>query len=221
MTPHDNPTPAVCRRCGLCCLKGGPALHTQDATLVASGVITRRDLVTLRKGEPVRENVAGKLAGLTEEMVSIRGGGSGDPDRPFACIFHDAEKQACRIHGHSPAECRALFCEDTSALEAMYREGRLTRADLIDTGGGLWELISFHEESFPAAAAVRLARSAATGDSRAAGLLQELAAAEDNFRRLFLERTAAPPEELDFYFGRALAVVCAPFGVDLTKPAKR
>lgn len=181
---------------------------------MASGVIQRRHLVTLREGEPVYENVAGRLMGLDQEMVTIRG--SGGTDNPFACVFLDGTARACRIHASSPAECRALFCEDTSVLEAMYREDRLTRADLVDTGGGLWEIITFHEESFPAAEAVGLARAASKGDACAAGPLHDLVAAEADFRRLFLDRTGAPPEELDFYFGRPLAVVCAALGVRLT-----
>jgi hypothetical protein len=176
-------------------------------------------MVTLRAGEPVHENVAGRLTGLALEMITLRGAGAAE--NPFACVFFDASAQACRIHASSPAECRALFCEDTAALTAMYRENRLTRADLVDTGGGLWEVMTFHEESFPAAEAVGLARAARGGDDRAAELLGDLIAAEGNFRRLFLERTGAPPEELDFYFGRCLAEVCAPFGLPLTKPAKR
>jgi len=206
MTPP--PHSPSCRRCGQCCLKGGPALHLEDLPLIVAGVLKRAHLVTLRVGEPVHENVAGKVAELDSEIVKIAGSGVG-----FACRFHDREGKACLIHENRPSECRALFCEDTSGIEALYARDRLTRADIMDTGGGLWELVAFHDQAFPAAMAAALARQASDGRRRALETLGELVEAEQSFRRAFLERTGATPEELDFYFGRSLARICAPFGV--------
>lgn len=197
-----------CRRCGQCCIKGGPALHQEDLPLLAAGVLKRAHLVTLRAGEPVHENVAGKVTELDTEIVKVAGGGAG-----FTCRFYDRQGKACLIHGNRPAECRALFCEDTSSIEALYSRDRLTRADIVDTGGGLWELVDFHGQAFPAAMAASLARQASDGRRGAIETLMELVEAEQSFRRAFLERTGATPEELDFYFGRSLARICAPFGV--------
>ncbi|MFZ5425591.1 MAG: YkgJ family cysteine cluster protein [Thermodesulfobacteriota bacterium] len=200
----------TCRRCGQCCLKGGPALHLEDLPLLAAGVLKRARLMTLRAGEPVHENVAGKVTELDTEIVKVAGGGAG-----FACGFLDPRANACLIHENRPAECRALFCEDTSAIEGLYLRGRLTRADIVDTGGGLWELVEFHGQAFPAAMAASLARQAWDGSRRAIVTLTDLVEAEQSFRRAFLDRTGVTPEELDFYFGRSLARICAPFGVTL------
>ena len=205
-------TPALaspaCRRCGQCCLKGGPALHLQDLPLLQQGIIRRECLVTLRQGEVVHENVAGELAALKTEMVKLSGSGKG-----YACGFYDTKGKSCLIHASRPAECRALLCEDTSAIQAMYAKDRLTRADLVDTRGGLWELILFHEGAFPAAMAMDLARKAAHGQERARGKLMELARAEQSFRRAFQKQTGTAAREMDFYFGRELPSICAPFGV--------
>lgn len=46
-----------CRRCGTCCEKGGPALHTDDRMLIENGHIPARYLFTIREGEPVVDNV--------------------------------------------------------------------------------------------------------------------------------------------------------------------
>lgn len=197
----------VCRRCGQCCRKGGPALHREDLPLVRSGAIPRERLFTLRAGEMVHENVAGGVVRLEIEIVRL----AGDGNSP-ACSFCDGKAGTCLIHADRPAECRALFCEDTSAIEAMYRERRLTRADILDQGGALWELVTFHEATFPAAAAVELARRAASGRRDAVESLRELIRAEENFRNTFREKTGISPGELDFCFGRSLGRVCAPFG---------
>jgi len=205
--PFSPPLPA-CKRCGRCCESGGPALHVEDLTLVAAGVIARAHLVTLRAGELAHENVAGKLAPLDRELVKIAG-----VQGLYACQFHDATARACRIHENRPAECRALSCEDTSRITDMYREDRLTRADLVGTGGGLWELIAFHDQAFAAGAAMNLAREASRGGRVALHTLRELARSEDSFRQSFQLKTGISPEELDFYFGRSLARICSPFGV--------
>ncbi|MFP5220990.1 MAG: YkgJ family cysteine cluster protein [Acidobacteriota bacterium] len=197
----------VCRRCGRCCESGGPALHRADLPLVEAGKILRRDLVTLRAGEVVHENVAGGLTTLACELVKLAGRGSG-----FSCRFHDAALKACAIHDWRPVECRALFCEETTAIEGLYREERATRADMIAPGGGLWELVEFHELTWPAAMAVGLARKAARGDVAARESLAGLASAEAAFREAFRQRAGIASEELDFYFGRSLRRVCAPFG---------
>lgn len=205
----QGPFPA-CRRCGICCQKGGPALHLEDLPLVRDGVLARAGLFTIRAGETVCDGVAGGLAELETEIVKIAPAGQG-----FACRFHAPEAQACRIHGTRPAECRALNCEDTREIEALYAVGRLTRAGLIGASGGLWELVVFHDASFPAGAAMDLARRAAAGSREALFELRGLAQAEDAFRSAFLERMGLAPAELDFYFGRSLRRICAPHGVKL------
>lgn len=197
----------VCRRCGRCCESGGPALHRADLPLVEAGVIQRRDLVTLRSGEVVHENVVGGLTTLASEMVKLAGRAAG-----FSCRFHDVSAKACGIHDSRPVECRALFCEDTSVLESLYLENRATRADMIAPGGGLWELVEFHERTWPAAMAVSLARKAARGDVAARESLAGLASAEAAFREAFRQRAGLADEELDYYFGRSLQRICAPFG---------
>ena len=95
----------------------------------------------------------------------------------------------------------------------MYLKDRLTRAHVVDTRGGLWELIGHHDAGFPAGVAAELARAARAGGAAALEELRALARAEAAFRRAFQERTGAADREMDFYFGRALGVVCAPFGL--------
>jgi len=176
--------------------------------LVRDATLERAALVTLRAGETVRDNVAGRLTVLTREVVKIAWAGESP-----ACLFHDAPSGLCRIHDSRPAECRALFCEDTSAIQALYRQDRLTRADILNTDGALWELAAFHDRTFPAAMASDLARRAAAGDTAARLRLTEMIRAEASFRQAFQEKTGVPEKEPNFYFGRSLARICAQFGV--------
>ena len=210
-TPKSSPE---CLRCGACCLRGGPALHQEDLPLIAAGPLPRAPLLTLRTGEPVFENVAQVMTTLHSELVKVawlpNEPGATPRANAFACRFYAPEASACLIHETRPAECRALFCQDTAAIEALYARDRLTRAHIVDTRGSLWEVVSFHEESFPASTATALARDAVRGDRIAARELEALTDAERRFREAFAARTALPPQELDFYFGRSLALICAP-----------
>jgi len=205
----EQPAPA-CLRCGSCCQAGGPALHGDDLGLLAGGRLARADLVTLRAGELARDNVAGSFAPLGREIVKLAHRAPG-----HACIFHDAASSLCAIHAHRPAECRLLSCRAPQALRSYYEQGRLTRADIINQESALAELVRFHDASFPAAGAMRLARQAAAGSAQALETLAALSRAELRFRAAFLDKTKAGPGELDFLFGRSLARICAPFGLDL------
>lgn len=201
-------TPDTCRRCGVCCQKGGPALHVTDAFLLGEGPLLRAHLVTLRRGEPAYDNVAGRLVGLDVEIVKINGKNGSQ-----ACRFHRPDRQECSIHDKRPLECRALDCQDTRAIEALYDKDRLCRADLVNTQSALWEIIAFHERTFSAAQAVLLARGTASGDRQAGLELTDLARREADFRMAFAQRFDNPPGEMDFLFGRGLARVLAPYAL--------
>lgn len=196
--------PPVCRRCGECCRRGGPGLHLDDIPLVVSGVVPRAVLVTLRQGETVHDNVTGRLATLSREMVRIIAPGT-DPACPFF-----REPGDCLIHVQSPAECRALFCDAPQALMAMYRENRVARRDLIPEASPARELVRLHEERCPAGEGIRLCLAVRT-DSAASAALAEMVRFDAAFRELCLEKGAVLPGELEFFFGRPLSVVLGPF----------
>ncbi len=131
----------TCRRCGTCCLKGGPALHLADRERIESGRIPLNALVTIRQGEPVYDNVLGRLAAAPTDIIKIAAAG----DRDRACRFFAQDHCACTIYDDRPLECRALACRDTAALEAIYCHERITRRDLIGAVPALWELVRDHQ----------------------------------------------------------------------------
>lgn len=121
-TPDSHAAPPSgqtnnCRRCGACCLKGGPALHREDLPLLASAAITRSRLVTLCPGElafiPQAADQGGGLAGqigmlslapLSHDVIKIKGVGAknGSPGQnSWTCVFYQA---AVTEHGQRQAE---------------------------------------------------------------------------------------------------------------------
>jgi branched-chain amino acid transport system substrate-binding protein len=66
-------TPTTCRRCGRCCLQGGPALHRADLPLIGDGGIPLERLITIRRGELADNPVAGGVRATRVELVKIAG----------------------------------------------------------------------------------------------------------------------------------------------------
>ena len=60
-----------CVNCGACCRKGGPALHTKDAYLFEENILQIQDVVTIRAGELVRDDMKNRLVPLPAELVKL------------------------------------------------------------------------------------------------------------------------------------------------------
>jgi Fe-S-cluster containining protein len=205
--------PAVqCLRCGTCCMKGGPALHDEDRALLERGAIQREMLWTLRRGEPVHDNVAGTLITLREEIVKIRGGEQG-----WTCVLFDERNRSCRIYDQRPLECRALSCRDHREIRRTYARQRLSRRDVIRSPSALWELIETHEEQCSVevmgSLAHRILGSGDKGDAEAVALLGEMIRKDGAFRELLSTRAGAGAELLEFLLGRRLDRILPLFGL--------
>ncbi len=207
-----------CKQCGTCCQKGGPLLHKTDVALLAQGHMNFSHMLTLRAAELVHDPVYNKLIPLEEEAVKICG--TGEQAFPWHCIFHT--KQGCGLHPLRPTQCEALFCADTTALESMYHEERLTRHDIlshenISQQGGWLELAEAHEEQCPLrplvslAAALHDAPSASENDSLTEELLQSVRY-DLSFRELCVEKAGMDKAVLSFVLGRPVYVFVQSLG---------
>lgn len=219
-------TQADCSSCGTCCRKGGPVLHLQDSALVGQHVPYTM-LITLRAGELTYDPVTSHLVPLETEVIKVagighclvesanHGAGQASPlggANPWTCAFLEGEAH-CRIYAHRPAQCRALFCKDTKALEALYAEGRLTRKDILATAPAGWlDLAMAHEQDCSLAALIPLARQALTDPQADASLLEALRF-DAAFRELCVEKAAMPAAVLNCVLGRPLADFLASFGL--------
>ena len=203
-----------CRRCGVCCEKGGPSLHLEDRPLVDRGDIPARCLFTLRKGELARDNVKNILAPLPDEIIKIKG-----QNGRWTCRFYDPQDCGCRIYDHRPVECRALNCRDTRRIEALYATQRLTRRDLLADIQGLWDLVEEHERrcSYSELAARVREGSREEGVLRQERAILETLRYDAHIRQLTVEKAGLDPEMLDFVFGRPLTETIRMFEIRLVQ----
>lgn len=188
-----------CIRCGTCCKKGGPALHSVDYVSVKKGAIEPVKLYTVRIGELVRDNVKGGLFYAGTEIVKIKSA----PDSRH-CIYYNDEERACTIYADRPAQCRAMKCWDIAAIANIYGQDRLSREAIFGHIDWLWDLIGTHEAHCEYAKIRQLAEKRTAGDREASKTLSEILAYDVSLRDVVAEKGGIDREILDLIFGRSL-----------------
>lgn len=197
-------TDTSCINCGACCRKGGPALHTKDAYLFEENILQVQDVVTIRAGELVRDDMKNRLVPLPAELVKVAPAKNARPD-DWTCRFLTSNNR-CFLHGKHPAECRAFYCKDPEALMQLSSEPRLERekiCELIKAPAYWAELIKTHEEAVKYEELGPWALKI-DEDEEARRKFIEKVEFDRSFRELVVEKKAAPEEALPFLFGRPL-----------------
>ncbi len=191
-----------CKRCGTCCRKGGPSFHIEDRGLIEDGHITAKHLYTIRKGEPVRDNISERIVYAPSDIIKIKGKGNS-----WTCFYYNEDKKKCGIYEYRPLECRILKCWDTREIEEIYGENMLSRKDLFSEVEGLWELVIDYDERCSYKEITDFVRK--TG-SRKRGRLPDKAAElieyDKTIRDLVVKKGNLDSDLLDFIFGRPLFV---------------
>lgn len=132
-----------CKRCGICCEKGGPILHHEDRSFLQKNLVTLDQLRVIRKGELTFNPFTDKVEPAQVEMIKLAGTGTS-----WECPFHqkNGALSGCTIHGDRPMECRVLKCWDTAGIEAVVFKDCLTRFDLVGPDNPILDEILAHEE---------------------------------------------------------------------------
>ncbi|MGM0453770.1 MAG: YkgJ family cysteine cluster protein [Thermodesulfobacteriota bacterium] len=198
-----------CIRCGTCCKKGGPALHSVDYVSVKKGAIDPTRLYTVRIGELVRDNVKGGLFYAGSELIKIQ-----SAPGMTQCIYYSDKEQGCIIYPDRPAQCRAMKCWDISAIANLYAQDRLGREAIFGHIDWLWDLIGTHENHCGYEKIRDLAEKRADGDPAASRELSDIVAYDISLRDVVVEKGGIDREMLDLVFGRPLKqTLPAQFGI--------
>lgn len=138
------PVQTACRQCGICCEKGGPALHTQDLLLITDGFLPFKSIITIRRGEFVHDPVTDAIGPSKTELLKISGSNG-----TWSCLFYDKGQKGCSIYDHRPLACRTLKCWDTGAILKLSGRDLLSRLDLVGPETRLGKRLVEHEALFP------------------------------------------------------------------------
>jgi len=206
-------TDSSCNNCGDCCKKGGPALHIKDAFLFEENILHVQDVLTIRTGELVRDDMKNRFVPISNELIKVAPHAGARPD-DWTCRFFTSNKR-CFLYGKHPAECRAFYCKEPEALMQLVHEERLDREKICKlTHAPDWwiELINTHEEQV---AYGKLAEWAIKIDQDEECRIKFIEALEydRSFRELVVEKEAAPKEALNFLLGRPLMQTMIMFGL--------
>ena len=195
-----------CIRCGTCCEKGGPTLHSEDRIFLQKGVLRPTHLFTLRAGELAYHPLEERLIELSDEMIKIK-----STDGSSACTFYDAEQQACSIYENRPLECRVLKCWDTGDIEDLFMQDLLSRLDLCPKGSVIAEMISAYERSFPPGRLYGLLSEAGLqeGAHQTGPEIEQMVSTDEAFRQKVVEALGLKDDELEFFFGRPVKALVA------------
>lgn len=188
-----------CRCCGVCCEKGGPALHVQDLPLIRDRHLVYGQLITLRRGELAHDPVSDSIQPLAGEVVKIRG-----TRGTWQCCFYDRVKKGCLVYLVRPHACRILRCWDTEEILSIAGRELLSRLDIIAADSAIRASVPEHERRFPCPSLALLSQGQVRIPPGEMRVLEDMVNDEMGFR---LDQVAlfdlSVAEEL-FYFGRPL-----------------
>lgn len=208
--PYPN-AKTECRRCGTCCLKGGPALHYKDRRLLQNGCLNPEQLITIRKGEPVFYLDGEKPAPAASEIIKVKAAGS-----EWTCLFFDEKNAYCTIYEYRPIECLLLKCWDTGDLKKISGRDLLNRSDIIAVDDPVLPFVETHERQ---CSLEKLAEQLLALDNEEfrQQTIDELTVQVKADLALRLQAFAKCRFSLAlelFYFGRPLFKILAPYGVE-------
>ena len=199
-----------CRRCGSCCLQGGPALHSADLALLRHGHLQMDDLITIREGELAFPPLSSCPVPVSREFLKLRGKGN-----TWACFFFDEKANGCLRYDYRPVACKTLDCQDTGPLLDLAGKDLLSRFDCLDPHDPFLPFVLQHTEECPCPDLLVLNQRRETGGITAEVLAGLQAAVQRDlaFRsRVTAQHNLSLRLEL-FYFGRPLFQLVQQLGI--------
>jgi Fe-S-cluster containining protein len=205
----NQETRTSCIRCGECCRKSTPSLHPEDIPLIEEGVVRFPDLVTLRVGELVYDNIRDSLFELPEELVKIR-------EKPGSreCLFYDPHASGCRIYEQRPRQCRVLECWKPEELVKVFGDKKIGRINLL-VDQGMLDLVAAHEARVSLSYLRGLLDAQREGSDRESEIV-DMVNYDIHFREFLSEKLPSITAELLFYFGRPVLECINGFGFEVT-----
>lgn len=201
-----------CLRCGICCQKGGPALHGPDLALVRGGHLPWKNLITIRRGELAYSPLADRIEPVLQELVKIRGIG-----QEWCCCYYVPASKGCSIYGSRPMACGVLKCWQPEEAMALVGQDLLGRLDILEEGDLLRPLVQEHERLCPCPDMREVEKSLAGQDEKNLRSLEMQVTADLSFRdRVVREFNLSLASEL-FLFGRPLFQLLQAFGVGVSE----
>ncbi|MBU0665017.1 MAG: YkgJ family cysteine cluster protein [Proteobacteria bacterium] len=204
-----------CLRCGICCQKGGPALHGQDLALVRGGYLPMENLITIRRGELAHNPLSGTIEPVLSELVKIRGTG-----QEWCCCYYEPASKGCSIYGNRPLACGVLKCWQPEETLALVGQDLLSRLDILEDDDPLRPLVHEHEQLCPCPDMRDVEKSLAEKASTILHSLESQVNSDIAFRDWVVKEFNLPLDLELFLFGRPLFQLLQAFGVHVSESSQ-
>jgi Fe-S-cluster containining protein len=202
-----NRVQTECNQCGVCCEKGGPALHVEDLLLVKNGIVPFNSIITIRRGEFVHDPVTDTVVPSKTELLKISGSNG-----TWTCLFYDRGQRGCSIYENRPLACKTLKCWDTGEILKLSGSDLLSRLDLVGPETELGKRLIHHESFFPFPHVKALVGPLRRISKKVLKNLERTVNGDLNHRAESVgEFHLSVAQEL-FYFGRPIFQLLEPFG---------
>lgn len=196
-----------CVQCGECCRLGSPTLQLEDLELLRQGKVPWHELVTIRRGEPVRSPFEEKLFFLIDERIKIR-----EKSGTQECVFFDSDSDRCSIYSDRPVQCRAQACWDPTVAKQVSEQPYLTRRDIFKGVELLMDIMREHDQRCDFEKLNAAFKLLEESQGKTIEEVLELLAYEDHFRHFLAEQLKIPENNLELVFGRSFADMVSLFG---------
>ncbi len=212
MDIQETQQKTACNRCGSCCKQGGPALHSQDRSLITDGYLALADIITVRRGELALQPLVEAPQPVEQEFLKLQGRGS-----DWCCKFYDHEAAGCAIYTHRPMACGLLDCTHPDELLAIAGRDLLNRFDLLNTDDPLLPLVNLHEGHCPCPDLAALPEQLAGDKQGKISELTRLVQLDLGIRDKASREFGLSVEQELFYFGRPLFQLLQLVGFSVTE----
>jgi Fe-S-cluster containining protein len=205
-----------CKQCGICCTKGGAALHSIDIALLEKNLIPRKDLITIRKGEFAFNPVTDRVQATKAEIVKLRGTG-----KEWTCCYYDPQSKGCTIYDSRPMACSILKCWDPEESLSLVETDLLSRFEILAGDKSLIDLVKEHELTCPLPDFTRLSDALLENPGEIVKRLEQAVNDDIQFRDRAVKKSEQILEEEMFLFGRPLFQLLQPFGLSVLQSGNR
>lgn len=201
----------TCDRCGECCRRDTPVILKEDLALLNKGIISERDIYTLREGEKIRSSIDGEMYYSSMELVKIK-----PIFGSFTCLFYDSE-EGCTIYEQRPTVCREFECWSQNLSITGIEKRRLTRDDLFGSIELLKEAIKKHEENCSLGRFQDLIEELKKDRKEKIEEIAEMIIYDSSLRNWLKEKLSLSEEVLPLILGRSLFEIAPFYGLIIEK----
>ncbi|MBL4902455.1 MAG: YkgJ family cysteine cluster protein [Desulfocapsa sp.] len=205
-----------CKQCGVCCTKGGAALHSVDIALLNKGLIPRKDLVTIRKGEFAYNPVTNRVQATKAEIIKLRGTG-----KEWVCCYYDPKTRGCTIYDNRPMACGVLKCWEPEESLSLVERDLLSRYEIVSQEDTLKNLVTEYDLANPLPDCTELTVKLLENSEEMIAILEDAVNCDLQFRDKVVTRSIQILEEEMFLFGRPLFQLLQPFGLLVMQSGNR